>query len=146
MRFFGGKNKIVLKLKFKIRISAFVYYCKRKLCTNFHPKKIWNFLKMKTLTRVPKFWIWTSKIMPDLWLLALFCPIKKKFHTPPYWAGSAKDLIRLNSSELKNLVLSNCRQSRQGEASQFMTTGGCCPFLLGYIFFAFHCTLYIQVW
>ena len=41
---------------------------------------------MKTLTRVraPKFRIWTSKIMPDLWLVALFCPIKKKFHTPPY--------------------------------------------------------------
>ena len=39
---------------------------------------------MKTLTRVPKLRIWTSKIMPDLWLLALFCPIKKKFHTPPY--------------------------------------------------------------
>ena len=44
------------------------------------------------------------------------------------------------------VCLYNCRQSRQGEASQFMTTGGCCPFLLGYIFFAFHCTLYIQVW
>ena len=45
-------------------------------------------MKMKTLTRVrrraPKFRIWTSKIMPDLWLVALFCPIKKKFHTPPY--------------------------------------------------------------
>ena len=36
---------------------------------------------MKTLTRllalVPKFWIWTSKIMGDLWLVDLFCPIKK---------------------------------------------------------------------
>ena len=38
MRFFGGKNKIVLKLKFQIRISAFVLYCKRKLRTNFHQK------------------------------------------------------------------------------------------------------------
>ena len=37
-KFFGGKNKIVLKLKFKICISAFVLYCKRKLCTNFHKK------------------------------------------------------------------------------------------------------------
>ena len=37
-RFFGGENKIVLKLKFKICISAFVLYCKRKLYTNF--KKI----------------------------------------------------------------------------------------------------------
>ena len=33
--FFGGENKIVLKLKFKICISAFVLYCKRKLYTNF---------------------------------------------------------------------------------------------------------------
>ena len=39
---------------------------------------------MKTLTRAPKFGIWTSKIMPDLWFDALFCPIKKKFQTPPY--------------------------------------------------------------
>ena len=32
-------------------------------------------------TRASKLRIWTSKIMPDL---DLFCPIKKKFHTPPY--------------------------------------------------------------
>ena len=37
-RFFGGENKIVLKLKFKICISAFVLYCKRKLHTNFQKK------------------------------------------------------------------------------------------------------------
>ena len=36
--FFGGENKIVLKLKFKICISAFVLYCKRKLHTNFQKK------------------------------------------------------------------------------------------------------------
>ena len=30
-RFFRGKNKLVLKLKFQIGISAFVLYCKRKL-------------------------------------------------------------------------------------------------------------------
>ena len=34
MRFFGGKNKLVLKLKFQICISAFVLYSKRK----FHKK------------------------------------------------------------------------------------------------------------
>ena len=44
---------------------------------------------MKALTRVrrraTKLRIWTSKIMPNLWLLDLFSPInKKKFHTPPY--------------------------------------------------------------
>ena len=33
--FFGGENETVLKLKFKIRISALVFYCKRKLYTNF---------------------------------------------------------------------------------------------------------------
>ena len=31
---------------------------------------------------VPKIWNWTSKIMPDLWLSAIFCEIKKI--TPPY--------------------------------------------------------------
>ena len=35
--------------------------------------------------QAPKLLIWTSKIMPEFWLLDLFCPIKKKFHTPPYW-------------------------------------------------------------
>ena len=40
MCFFGGENKIVLKLKFQICISAFVLYCKRKLHTNFHKKNI----------------------------------------------------------------------------------------------------------
>ena len=43
-RFFGGKNKIVVKLKFQICISAFVLYYKRKLHTNFHKKiLIFNF-------------------------------------------------------------------------------------------------------
>ena len=28
--------------------------------------------------RVPKIWIWTSKIMPDLKLSAVFCQIKKE--------------------------------------------------------------------
>ena len=40
-------------------------------------------LKLVRLLRVPcatapKIWIWTSKIMPDLWLSAVFCQIKKK--------------------------------------------------------------------
>ena len=34
--------------------------------------------------RAPRFRIWTSGVVPDLWLVALFCPIKKEFHTPPY--------------------------------------------------------------
>ena len=34
--FFGGKNKIVFKLKFIICIFAFVLYCKRKPHINFH--------------------------------------------------------------------------------------------------------------
>ena len=34
------KNQIVLKIKFQICISAFVFYCKRKLHTNFHKKNI----------------------------------------------------------------------------------------------------------
>ena len=32
------------------------------------------FLKMHK-THAPKFWNWTSKLIPDLWLLDLFCPI-----------------------------------------------------------------------
>ena len=38
---------------------------------------------MKTLSRMhwhhrAEFWIWTSKIIPDLWLYAVFYPFKKK--------------------------------------------------------------------
>ena len=46
---------------------------------------------MKTLmpvrqstAHVPKIWIWTSKIITDLWLSAVFCLIKKIKITPPY--------------------------------------------------------------
>ena len=42
--FLGGENKIVLKLNFKICISAFLLYCKRKLSTNFQ-KKILEFFE-----------------------------------------------------------------------------------------------------
>ena len=60
--------------------------CKRKLHANFHKKMLifgprGNFLKMKTLMRfrwrTRKIWIWTSKIIPDIWLVDLFWPIKK---------------------------------------------------------------------
>ena len=37
----------------------------------------------RALVGVPKFWNWTFKIIPDLWLLDLFCLIKKNVHTPP---------------------------------------------------------------
>ena len=42
--------------------------------------------------RAPKFWNWTSKIIPDLWLLDLFCPIKKKFLTSPYCRADGERL------------------------------------------------------
>ena len=32
-------------------------------------------------------WIWTWIWMPDLWLSAVFCPIKKIKVTPPYSRG-----------------------------------------------------------
>ena len=44
------------------------------------------FLKWKlwrACAGLPKVWNWTSNIIPDLWLLDLFCPIKKKFNPPP---------------------------------------------------------------
>ena len=38
--FFGGKNKIVFKLKFQICFFAFVLYCKREPPANFHKKML----------------------------------------------------------------------------------------------------------
>ena len=50
---------------------------------------LWNKKKIKTLTRMRrahtlKIWLWTSEIIPALWLVVLYWPIKKDFHTPPY--------------------------------------------------------------
>ena len=47
-----------------------------------------------------KFWNWTSKIIPDLWLLDLFCLIKKKFYTPPYcvWVEERRHLHQVQNS------------------------------------------------
>ena len=82
-RAFWGSKIVVYKLKFQICFSAFVLLCKRKHHVNFHKKNIniqapWNFLKKKTLPRAPKIWIWTSQIMLDLWLSAVFCQTQKK--------------------------------------------------------------------
>ena len=59
-----------------------------KLHANFHKQILIYgcpgiFWKWK-LWRACKIWIWTSKIIHDLWLVDLFWPIKKKFHTPHY--------------------------------------------------------------
>ena len=86
--FFGGPKWYFLKVKFQICTSAFVLYCKRKLHANFHKKYKYlsplEFLENENfdvheLVLAKKFWNLTSKIIrvPDLWLLDLFCPIKK---------------------------------------------------------------------
>ena len=56
--------------------------------------RIWNLgpfgiKTIKTLTHMrrahtPKIWLWTSEIIPDLWLVDLYWPIKKDFHIPHY--------------------------------------------------------------
>ena len=68
---FGGSKIVVFKTQISNCFSEFVLLCKRKLHADFHKKIIifrppGIFLKMKTLPRIPKIWIWTSKIMPDL--------------------------------------------------------------------------------
>ena len=82
---FGGPKQQFFKLEFRICFLHLFFYVKRKHHANFHQKILiftqtpWNFLKMKTLLRMraPKMQIWTPKIIPDLWLSAVFCPIKK---------------------------------------------------------------------
>ena len=56
---------------------------------NMNIQAPWKFLKMKTLPLVPKILIWTSKIIPDLQLSAVFCPIKKikSLHPNPQPSG-----------------------------------------------------------
>ena len=87
---FGGPKWNFLKVKFQICIVAFVLQ-KEAPCQFLQQNiNIWvplNFLKKETLKCVGRaeileldfYWI----IKPDLWLLYLFCQIKKNFHTPP---------------------------------------------------------------
>ena len=103
----------------KIQISN-LYFCVCSLLEapcQFSQKNIniwapWSILKMKTLTcvRAPKFWNWTSTIIPDLlWLLDLFRPIKNIFHTPPYCMGGKMLCFRLqrttNTAKKRQLIL-----------------------------------------
>ena len=82
------------------------------------------FLKIKTLMRMhkraPKFCIGTSKIIPDLWSRAVFCPIKEI--TPPYWGTWQGCNLKLRTnfdwwiwtSEVYNLNYENCKTGRAG--------------------------------
>ena len=88
-RAFWGSKIVVYKLKFQICFSAFVLLCKRKHHANFHkkilmfrPPGIFENENFAAPERVPKIWIWTSKIMSDLCLSAVFCQTQKKI-TPP---------------------------------------------------------------
>ena len=50
--------------------------------TNINIWAPWNFCKWKLWhARTLKIWIWTSKVIPDLWLVDLFWPIKKIPHS-----------------------------------------------------------------
>ena len=77
-------------------------------------------LKMKTLTRVRlrvKILYWTSKIIPDLWLLDLFCPIKINFHTPPYCTVTKiffqSYSFHLIKAHFNDIHVNECRDSGQ---------------------------------
>ena len=90
--FLGG----VLKLKFWICFSAFVLLSKKKLHADFYKKLYYlgplEYFENENLAAcsparaacAAKIWIWTYKIMLDLWLSAVFCTIKKIQITPPY--------------------------------------------------------------
>ena len=79
---FRGSKLVVLKLKFRICFLYFFFNVKGSFMPiftkNINIQAPCNFLKLKTLPCVPKIWIWTSKIIPDLWLSAVFCQIKQK--------------------------------------------------------------------
>ena len=59
--------------------------------------------------RMPKIWIWTFKIMPDLWLSAAFCQTNKKIHSTLIYCIStyqlAGDNIYIKISGVKLLLI-----------------------------------------
>ena len=66
---------IVFKLKQKKNMKKYFFYgfyFKTQKCSFWGVQSIFFLI-----------WIWTSKIISELWLVDLFWPIKKKFHTPP---------------------------------------------------------------
>ena len=76
-QFYACKN-----IKAYVVSAPLIYPCKNisagvEASRQFSQKKILifgplEFLKMKSLMRMPKIWIWTSKIIHDLWLVDLF--------------------------------------------------------------------------
>ena len=75
-----------------ILFYLFYFYIYRVECGNFNilifgphgifwKLKLWLGCAGKLM---PKIWIWTSKIIPDLWFSAVFCLIKKIKITPLY--------------------------------------------------------------
>ena len=87
--FSGVQNGIFYKLNFKLVFLCLFFNVKRSFMPIFTKKYYYlgplEFVQNENFdARAPKFWIWTSKIIPDLWLLDLFSLIKTNFHTPPY--------------------------------------------------------------
>ena len=98
---FGGSSKTQNTLFQGSRMVIFgtqilnLYFCffkcKRKVSANFHQKilifkPVEFFENVNFAVRAQKIWIWTYKIMPDLWFSAVFCPIKKIKITSTQWA------------------------------------------------------------
>ena len=103
-------SKMVL---FESQISN-LYFCvcslnKKKILAYFHQKILifgppgifWKWKLGRAC--VPKFWNLTSKIIPDLWLLDLFCPINTNFHTSPYTVLSRSSFISVQWKVYANL-------------------------------------------
>ena len=89
---FGGSSKTQNTLFQGSRMVIFgtqilnLYFCffkcKRTVSANLHQKilifkPVEFFENVNFAVRAQKIWIWTYKIMPDLWFSAVFCPIKK---------------------------------------------------------------------
>ena len=88
-RFFGGPKWKSLKLNFEFVFLRLFFNVKGSFMPiftkniNIYVDPLEFFENENFGPRVLKIWIWTSITMPDLWLLDLFCPIKKIFTLHP---------------------------------------------------------------
>ena len=88
---------------------------------------------MRMRQRALKIWIWTFKIIPDLWLSAIFCPIKKIKITPPYWSSQLfqpKLRYRHMKAQIQLVILAVLIQAQVQEHVGTDTAGHpshCCP-------------------
>ena len=120
--FLGVHNGTFLKSNFKFVFLNLLFNVKGSFKPIF-PKKILIFGPPGIIWKLKlwRAWIWTSKIIPGLWLDDLFCPIKKDFHNPHSTLIGMKQCIRaLDSLSSTRYLTTKINSAQKVRKSTFL--------------------------